>query len=822
MQSAARPPRPRSGLPAVFVVALLLVPAALPAQEILGRLIDPGTGEPVAGASITLLDPSSERAVGGSLTDDGGYFRIRAPASGSYVLRADRIGHASTFSDEVVLGAGEVVEVELEAAVEAVSLEGIEVTGDRRCDIRPEEGVETFRVWEEARKALSAATWTGRNTYTFRVMSYTRVLGPGLTRVHREDRTFETRPARHGYVAPATDELLEEGFVRVESSRRDSIRYFGPDLRTLLSDVFLDTHCFRLVRGEGDTGGFLGLTFEPLEGRDVADIEGTLWMEPDSALLRRIDYEYTGLFELLDYTPRVAGGRIVFDRLANGAWYTQEWWIRAPILEERPSPTGSPWPEVYEDGAIEQGGMVVRATDPSDRVLAGAVGGIIEGTVVDSTGTEILRGARVRVVGTDQERGLDPEGRFRFDELLGGTYEVAFTHPILDSLGTRAAPVEVMVERGRVARVTLRAPSRSELLARTCRARGTRTAGRGGVPAETEEAGEPTAPDPEGGILLGTVREPASGLALGTARIVAEWTERAPDGGARPRRREATVRGDGTYVLCDLPGGAVVSVWAEALGRRSDRLTAEIREGGFVRRPLTVSLPAGVARSGEGDVVGRVYDRTTGRPVEGAVVRVGADGPQALTNRSGHFRIEGVAAGAYPVEVEHLGYAAPADSVRVLPGQALQVEVPLAPEAIELAPLEVTVRSLEWSARMAGVLERMEGVGGEFILRPEIEQRGSPPLTSLLDGRAGIQLKRLPGDMGSYLPVFRRAWRPSGGDCSAAVYLDGRRYPLGPRGLDGIVTLDIEAIEIYRGPASVPGEFGGSDSGCGVLAIWTR
>jgi hypothetical protein len=33
---------------------------------------------------------------------------------------------------------------------------------------------------------------------------------------------------------------------------------------------------------------------------------------------------------------------------------------------------------------------------------------------------------------------------------------------------------------------------------------------------------------------------------------------------------------------------------------------------------------------------------------------------------------------------------------------------------------------------------------------------------------------------------------------------------------------DIEAIEVYLGPSDVPGEFAGSNSGCGVVVIWTR
>ena len=33
---------------------------------------------------------------------------------------------------------------------------------------------------------------------------------------------------------------------------------------------------------------------------------------------------------------------------------------------------------------------------------------------------------------------------------------------------------------------------------------------------------------------------------------------------------------------------------------------------------------------------------------------------------------------------------------------------------------------------------------------------------------------------------------------------------------------DIVAVEIYTGPADVPGEFAGRTAGCGVIAIWTR
>ena len=38
----------------------------------------------------------------------------------------------------------------------------------------------------------------------------------------------------------------------------------------------------------------------------------------------------------------------------------------------------------------------------------------------------------------------------------------------------------------------------------------------------------------------------------------------------------------------------------------------------------------------------------------------------------------------------------------------------------------------------------------------------------------------------------------------------------------GIPVRDIEALEIYTGPADVPGEYAGRNAGCGVIVIWTR
>ena len=57
----------------------------------------------------------------------------------------------------------------------------------------------------------------------------------------------------------------------------------------------------------------------------------------------------------------------------------------------------------------------------------------------------------------------------------------------------------------------------------------------------------------------------------------------------------------------------------------------------------------------------------------------------------------------------------------------------------------------------------------------------------------------------------------------AAYYVDGTSYPLYGQSIDVMVqVVDIGAIEVYPGGATVPPQFGGREAACGVIAIWTR
>ena len=66
--------------------------------------------------------------------------------------------------------------------------------------------------------------------------------------------------------------------------------------------------------------------------------------------------------------------------------------------------------------------------------------------------------------------------------------------------------------------------------------------------------------------------------------------------------------------------------------------------------------------------------------------------------------------------------------------------------------------------------------------------------------------------------------RTHGGE--PVIYLDGIRVHRPGSGpmhvLWDVSSLDLEALEVYKGPASVPPEFSGSDAACGAIVIWTK
>ena len=255
------------------------------AQSVLVRVVDGTSGQPLQGTLVALLDEAGAH-VRSALTDARGRFLFGGIPPATYDLRAELIGYA-TAEQSVAVAAGDATVVDIRLDSRAIELEGLSVEGEGRCELRPESGLRVAEVWDEVRKALEAARWTNEHgVYEYRTRRYSRNVeeATGLVsdQVSRRGRVYLASP----YQSRPAEDLLENGFVQAPDDGGEGDLYFAPDASVLLSDLFLDSHCMRLRAGEGEQAGLVGLDFEPVRGRRIPDIAGTLWVD-DVALEKK-------------------------------------------------------------------------------------------------------------------------------------------------------------------------------------------------------------------------------------------------------------------------------------------------------------------------------------------------------------------------------------------------------------------------------------------------------------------------------------------------------------------------------------------------------
>ncbi len=337
---------------AILPGAFLFVPVQAPgsAQTISIQVIEAESRIPIQGAFVSLLDPDG-RILRSALSNESGEFLFAPASSGTFQIRAEMIGRVTRHSPLLSVLSDEDRRIVLPLSVFPIPLEGIDVQGNGRCELRPEEASEIHRVWEEARKALRVQAWAeNEGIFHFQVTSYEQELGRRGRKVRLEHRRDTLSTTRNPIRSLPAVELMEGGFVRpLEDGGH---QYFGPDATVLLSDLFLDTHCLSLKRSWRHWGA-IGLVFEPVGDPDFPDIQGVLWIDEDTAGLELLEYSYT--WAPWEEAAGVARGRVEFESMPNGAWIIDKWWIRMPIMVRGPEEDSPIW----VDGIQESGGEVV-------------------------------------------------------------------------------------------------------------------------------------------------------------------------------------------------------------------------------------------------------------------------------------------------------------------------------------------------------------------------------------------------------------------------------------------------------------------------------
>jgi protocatechuate 3,4-dioxygenase beta subunit len=469
-----------------LIAAAALRPTGASAQSVLLRVLGSDTEQPIFGALAHLVDDVG-RVHRSVLTDERGRALFVSVPPARYRVRAEMIGMATqeTAPFDVVQGATEAGELRLDPR--PIDLEGIDVSAERRrCTARPSaEGLAVAVLWDEARKALSAAALTEQQgLYRYETMLYERDMDPESRLVLREDESRRDGYMRTPFESLPPDDLVQGGFVRRDGTE---LVYYAPDANVLLSDAFLDTHCFRLA-AEDAAEGVVGLNFEPTETRRrITDVSGTLWLDRETTELRWLEYTYWNLD--LQVRSVSAGGRVEFQRMPAGTWIVPEWWIEMPIIGTRMLENGQSRAALTR--LRRTGGRVVQVHEGGGRSLGGrAQTGGIEGVVVDSAGAP-MSGARVGVVGSNQAFFTDAEGRFGILGLSEGNYQVRFADPRLESFGLVAPLLTREVLTGEVSYVEFHMPSVSDLLREACLDQPDASTGASLVGRVVDEAGQP-------------------------------------------------------------------------------------------------------------------------------------------------------------------------------------------------------------------------------------------------------------------------------------------------------------------------------------------
>ena len=520
-------------------------------QAVRGAVRDGVRGAPVEGAMVVLLDEAGNNRASVLTAADGG-FTVNVPSAGLYQLRVDRIGYASTPDGPFDVARGSVVQRLIETAVAPVELGRLNVEGARRCEVRPAEGLATASVWEETRKALAAAVWTAeRELYRFSWMRYTRDLSANGRRVLDEDRSYRRNFVSQPFSSVDPEVLARDGFLETQGQE---VLYSAPDANVILSESFLDSHCFGLESAEDADPPMIGLRFEPIPGRRVPEVEGVLWLESEGAQLRSLEYRYVNLGRRVDGDD--ASGELTFRGLPNGTWIVNKWRIRMPRLEAENNRYGRPG-RYRILGYREGGGVVNRvATATGEVVDQGERGAGVHGLVTDSLGRP-LPSMRVWIEGTSFETTTEANGVFAITDVGEGVWAVSTNHPDLEALGFTGQTQVVELEGRESVSVRLELPSAHRVAHERCRS----------TPPALDEA-----------IVIGRVVD-WSGAGVDGARVRIAWSDHRIPRSEDARIGdpvwifetrdgiESEVESGGTFVFCSVPTEYTVRLTA-LLGER--------------------------------------------------------------------------------------------------------------------------------------------------------------------------------------------------------------------------------------------------------------
>jgi hypothetical protein len=424
----------------------------------------------------------------------------------------------------------------------------------------------------------------------------------------------------------------------------------------------------------------------------------------------------------------------------------------------------------------------------------------IVGAVVDSVNGGLLSGATILLQGAQRSVDTDSAGRFKFDSVPPGTYQLGVFHPVLDALDISIATKPFHAAADSASVVILAVPSPATIVNSRCG----NTASRDGASA-----------------ILGHVSDPETLAPVAGAEVSVAWSEIevSKTVGIRntPHLLTDTTDSDGAYKLCGLPSALQATLKA----RRGGAVTGEIpislgnRPIEVQGRSLLLSKNDSTTKTGNATVSGIVI--LEGNPPD-AISRVEVEGTgiAAVTNAKGEFTLVNLPAGTRNIVARHLGYAVQSAAVDLNPREQQHVTIKLPKYVAMMDPVLVTARR-NVALDKVGFNMRKKSAFGYFLDADRIANMHPIYVSDIL--------RRVPGLRVGYGPhgeAVVSSTRDLGSSCVDYWVDDVPFVELDPGEINNFVNGgEVVAAEVYQS-GTAPAQYVRNGGSCTTIVLWTR
>lgn len=268
------------------LVLLVLCAPRMHAQDgsVQGLVVDAESGRPLPYSAVTIVAAGIER-----FSDDSGRFVLAGLPPRQASLRIRHIGYAPK-DIAVEIGSGQRVDVRVELRRIAVTLAALRVEASQAC-------VEPGRPRPDVDSALATVfQQLEQNAQQYRLITTHYPFESTVRQYFAYSTTAGSAPIREATSIVRSDggEHYKRGEIIVQHGLGRAVAI--PTLAVFTERDFLEAHCFR-ARGLESLDGrqLLRIDFQASQKIDSPDLDGSIYLDPASFVIRRSEIRVSNL-----------------------------------------------------------------------------------------------------------------------------------------------------------------------------------------------------------------------------------------------------------------------------------------------------------------------------------------------------------------------------------------------------------------------------------------------------------------------------------------------------------------------------------------------